>query len=162
MKTTIHVGWNLWRPSLIFSIVLSLQLATQDAFSQDGVTRYVRFSDDAGTHSGILEGNTIRALDGDPVFDDGVSPTGRTLAVGSVELEIPMNPERVPNVMGVAGNSNNPNGQEVEVNHPRWFGKANTSLAKNGSPVEVPYGATNFNFEGELGLIIGREGRHIP
>ena len=162
MKTTMHVGRNLWRPLVIFSFVLSLQLATQVAFSQDGITRYVRFSDDSGTHSGILDGNTIRVLDGDPVFDDGVSPTGSTVAVGSVDLEIPMNPERVPNVMGVAGNSNNPNGQQTDVNHPRWFGKANTSLAKNGSPVEVPYGATNFNFEGELGLIIGREGRHIP
>ena len=132
------------------------------AAEESGVTRYVRFTDNMGTHSGILEGDSIRVLDGDPVFEDGVSPTGRTVELSDVVLEIPMNPERVPNVMGVAGNSNNPNGSPVTVNHPRWFGKANTSLAKNGAPVEVPFGATNFNFEGELGLIIGREGRHIP
>jgi len=132
------------------------------AAEESGVTRYVRFTDNMGTHSGILEGDSIRVLDGDPVFEDGVSPTGRTVELSDVVLEIPMNPERVPNVMGVAGNSNNPNGSPVAVNHPRWFGKANTSLAKNGAPVEVPFGATNFNFEGELGLIIGREGRHIP
>ena len=132
------------------------------AAEESGVTRYVRFTDNTGTHSGILEGQSIRVLDGDPVFEAGVSPTGQTVQLSNVELEIPMNPERVPNVMGVAGNSNNPNGNPVVVNHPRWFGKANTSLAKNGAPVEVPFGATNFNFEGELGLIIGREGRHIP
>lgn len=135
-------------------------VAAQD--DPEGVTRYVRFTDDTGTHSGILDGDNISVLDGDPVFDDGVSPTGRTVALGDVELEIPMDPDRVPRVFGVAGNSNNPNGNPIEVEHPSWFGKATTSLARNGDPVEVPFGATNFNFEGELALIIGREGRHIP
>lgn len=145
-----------------FLLVIFTALAAQVAAAQDDVTRYVRFTDDSGTHSGILEGQTIRVLDGDPIFDDGVNPTGQTVNVGSVELEIPMNPERVPHVLGVAVNSNNPNGNPVEAEHPTWFGKATTSLAKNGAPVEVPFGATNFNFEGELALIIGREGRHIP
>ncbi len=158
MKAIRRLKQSLLRLSLIFFTVL----AAQASVAQDGVTRYVRFTDDSGIHSGILEGQTIRVLDGDPVFDDGVSPTGQTVNVGSVELEIPMNPERVPHVVGVAINSNNPNGNPVEAEHPTWFGKATTSLAKNGAPVEVPFGATNFNFEGELALIIGREGRHIP
>ena len=136
--------------------------AAQDGADQAGVTRYVRFSDDSGTHSGILDGEMIRVLDGDPVFDDGVGPTGQTVALGEVELEIPMDPGRVPRVFGVAGNSNNPSGNPVEVEHPAWFSKATTSLSRNGDPVEVPFGATNFNFEGELALIIGRGGRHIP
>lgn len=136
--------------------------ANEAAAAENEVTRYVRFTDDTGTHSGVLDGDMISVLDGDPLFDDGVSPTGRTVALGDVELEIPMNPDRVPRVFGVAGNSNNPNGNPIEVEHPSWFGKATTSLARNGDPVEVPFGATNFNFEGELGLIIGREGRNIP
>ncbi|GEM_PF-8206 len=134
----------------------------EDEVAQLGVTRYVRFTDSGGTYSGILAGQTIRVLDGDPVFDDGVSPTGRTVSVGDVELEIPMDPDRVPRVFGVATNSNNPNGNPVAVEHPAWFGKATTSLARNGDPVEVPFAATNFNFEGELALVIGREGRFIP
>ena len=143
--------------------ILAWQGVANVAVAQSGeVTRYVRFTDDTGTHSGILDGQTISVLDGDPVFDDGAGPTGRTVALGDVELEIPMDPDRVPKVFGVAGNSNNPNGNPVAVEHPSWFGKATTSLARNGAPVEVPFGATNFNFEGELALIIGREGRHIP
>lgn len=136
--------------------------ADEASAAENEVTRYVRFTDDTGTHSGVIDGDTISVLDGDPVFDDGVGPTGRTVALGDVELEIPMDPDRVPRVFGVAGNSNNPNGNPVEVDHPSWFGKATTSLARNGDPVEVPFGATNFNFEGELALIIGREGRNIP
>ncbi len=150
--------------TLIPVVILASQVITNvTAAAQDlEVTRYVRFTDDTGTHSGIVEGESIRVLDGDPIFDDGVGPSGRTVALGDVELEIPVNPDRVPHVLGVAINSNNPNGDPVEVEHPVWFGKATTSLAKNGAPVEVPFGATNFNFEGELALIIGREGRHIP
>lgn len=136
--------------------------SNEAAAAENEVTRYVRFTDDTGTHSGVIDGDTISVLDGDPVFDDGVGPTGRTVTLGDVELEIPMDPDRVPRVFGVAGNSNNPNGNPVEVDHPSWFGKATTSLARNGDPVEVPFGATNFNFEGELALIIGREGRNIP
>ena len=143
-------------------VVAGLDIGAAIAAENGDVTRYVRFSDDAGTRSGILDGDTIRILDGDPVFDDGVSETGQRVALDEVELEIPMDPDRVPRVFGVAGNSNNPNGNPVEVEHPSWFGKAPSSLSRNGDPVEVPFGATNFNFEGELGLIIGREGRHIP
>jgi len=80
-----------------------------------GVTRYVRFSDDSGTHGGILDGETIRVLDGDPIFDDGVSATGRSVALGDVALELPIDPDRVPRVFGVAVNSNNPDGAPVEV-----------------------------------------------
>ncbi len=128
----------------------------------DEVTRYVRFTDNSGTHSGILKEDMIYVLNGDPIFDDDVVQTGETISLDSVDLEIPIDPARVPNVLGVAGNSNNPNRDPVAVDHPRWFSKATTSLAKNGAPVEVPFGATNFNFEGELVLIIGKQGRHIP
>lgn len=163
MKTLIRY-WQFPGKFLLVPLAIFAWQGVADvavAQSED-VTRYVRFTDDTGTHSGILDGQTISVLDGDPVFDDGVGPTGRTVALGDVELEIPMDPDRVPKVFGVAGNSNNPNGNPVAVEHPSWFGKATTSLARNGAPVEVPFGATNFNFEGELALIIGREGRHIP
>ena len=72
-----------------------------------------------------------------------------------------MDPDRVPKIFGVSGNSNNPAGDPVQVEHPSWFAKYNTSPNRNGDPVEVPFGATNFNFEGELVLIIGRDGRYI-
>ncbi|MYA66410.1 MAG: DUF2437 domain-containing protein [Gammaproteobacteria bacterium] len=167
MQAPIRFKQRLGRFLLVPLVIFAGQsvthtVAAQSEADQPGVTRYVRFTDDSGTHSGILDGQTINVLDGDPVFDDGASPTGRTVALGDVELEIPMNPDRVPRVFGVAGNSNNPNGNPIEVEHPSWFGKATTSLARNGDPVEVPFGATNFNFEGELALIIGREGRNIP
>ncbi len=163
MKTLIRYWQFPGKFLLVPLAIFAWQGVADVAVAQsEEVTRYVRFTDDTGTHSGILDGQTISVLDGDPVFDDGVAPTGRTVALGDVELEIPMDPDRVPKVFGVAGNSNNPNGNPVAVEHPSWFGKATTSLARNGAPVEVPFGATNFNFEGELALIIGREGRHIP
>ena len=163
MKTLIRYWQFPGKFLLVPLAIFAWQGVADVAVAQsEEVTRYVRFTDDTGTHSGILDGQTISVLDGDPVFDDGVGTTGRTVALGDVELEIPMDPDRVPKVFGVAGNSNNPNGNPVAVEHPSWFGKATTSLARNGAPVEVPFGATNFNFEGELALIIGREGRHIP
>ena len=49
----------------------------------------------------------IYVLNGDPIFDDVVQ-TGETVSL-DLDLEIPIDPARVPNVLGVAGNSNNPN-----------------------------------------------------
>ena len=148
-------------PVAILALALATALAPIHAVAQQGVTRYVRFSDDSGTHSGILEGQTIRVLDADPIFEDA-SPTGRTVALSAVTLEIPTDPERVPRVFGVAVNSNSPNADPVEVEHPILFGKAPTALQRNGGPVEVPFGAMNFNFEGEMVIILGRGGRYIP
>ncbi|MCY4356064.1 MAG: fumarylacetoacetate hydrolase family protein [Gammaproteobacteria bacterium] len=164
LKTTLKPSFREIR--LVFTLLATSLFAANltlaaEADEDDGVTRYVRFTDATGTHNGILEGQSIRVLDGDPIFDDEVNSTDRTVSLDNVELEIPINPDRVPHVLGVAGNSNNPDGNPIEVEHPSWFGKATTSLAKNGAQVEVPFGATNFNFEGELALIIGREGRHI-
>ncbi|MBK52394.1 MAG: hypothetical protein CMQ45_08430 [Gammaproteobacteria bacterium] len=100
------------------------------SFAQpDEVTRYVRFTDETGTHSGTLREDMISVLDGDPIFDDDVAQTGEIVSLNAVVLEIPMDPTRVPNVLGVAGNSNNPNREPVNVDHPRWFSKATTSLA---------------------------------
>ena len=79
----------------VFLFSANMIFAAEDT----GVTRYVRFTDNTGTHSGILEGQSIRVLDGDPIFEDGVNPTGRTVELRDVELEIPMNPDRGPNVM---------------------------------------------------------------
>lgn len=45
----------------------------------DEVTRYVRFTDNSGTHSGILKEDMIYVLNGDPIFDDDVVQTEKQL-----------------------------------------------------------------------------------
>ncbi|HLF80054.1 MAG TPA: fumarylacetoacetate hydrolase family protein [Dehalococcoidia bacterium] len=127
--------------------------------TNSNITRYVRYTDGSGTHCGILDGDTIRQLDG--YFLDGAQPNGNTARVSDVTLEVPVDPRRTPKVFGVAGAYNRPDAEPRVVPHPRWFSKEPSALNKHEGDVDLPPHATNLNFEGELVLIIGREGKHI-
>lgn len=126
---------------------------------QSSVTRYVRFAHGDDVSYAILEGETVRELDGD-LF---ASPrrTGQVFPLSQVRLLCPLDPSKVQKILGVAINTRRP-GRESPVPHPRFFAKLPTSLRGPDDPVELPPEAKNLNYEGELVLIIGREGRHIP
>jgi 2-keto-4-pentenoate hydratase/2-oxohepta-3-ene-1,7-dioic acid hydratase in catechol pathway len=126
--------------------------------TNQNITRYVRYTQGGRTSFGILDGDTIRQLNGDIL--DGAQPTGQTARVSDVQLEVPLDPSRVQKVIGVAANYNPP-GEKRDVFHPRWFAKLPTSLNRHGADVEMPTWTTNFNFEGELAVIIGKKGRHV-
>ncbi len=122
------------------------------------VTRYVRYQAGSRVAYGVLEGETIRELSGDPFS----SPrrTGRTARLADVRLLAPLDPSRVGKVLGVAINSRRP-GREQPVDHPRWFAKLPTSLIGPNDSIEHPPEATNLDWEGELVLVIGRRCRHV-
>ena len=128
--------------------------------TNQNITRYVRYTDSSGTFYGILEGDSIRQLDGD-LFENP-RPTGKTVRVSDVKLGVPLDPSKVGKVIGVAGAFNNNMGGEPRiVPHPRWFAKMPSALNAHEGEVEWPPDATNLNFEGELVLIIGKKGRHL-
>lgn len=126
--------------------------------AQQQVTRYVRYERAGRVAYGILEGETIRELDGD-LFAG--RPTGRAVRLADVRLLVPIDPARVSKVLGVAVNTRRP-GREQPVPHPRFFAKLPTSLVGPEAEVEHPPEAENLDWEGELVLVIGRRGRHIP
>jgi 2-keto-4-pentenoate hydratase/2-oxohepta-3-ene-1,7-dioic acid hydratase in catechol pathway len=46
--------------------------------------------------------------------------------------------------------------------HPIFFGRVQTSLVAHGDPMIRPKVSRQFDFEGEMAVIIGRPGRYIP
>jgi 2-keto-4-pentenoate hydratase/2-oxohepta-3-ene-1,7-dioic acid hydratase in catechol pathway len=131
----------------------------QNVSMHSGLTRYVRYQDGSEVSCGILEGDIIRQLDG--YLFDNPQPTGASVPTGSVQLLVPLDPRRTTKVLGVAGNYL-PEGQERTTPHPRWFAKLPSALNAHEGEVGLPPHATNFNFEGELVLIVGKQGRYIP
>jgi 2-keto-4-pentenoate hydratase/2-oxohepta-3-ene-1,7-dioic acid hydratase in catechol pathway len=127
--------------------------------AQGQVTRYVRYQVGEQVAFGVLDGETIREIAGD-LFGDH-QPTGRTVRRQDVRLLAPVDPSRVNKVLGVAINSRRA-GRDSAVPHPRWFAKLPTSLNDPDGEIELPPEASNLNYEGELVVVIGRKGRHIP
>ncbi len=129
------------------------------AAQTEATTRYVRFERDQWVSYGILAGDSVRELRGDLLASP--QPTGRSFALADVELLAPIDPADVHKVVGVAINTMGA-GREGPVPHPRFFAKFPTSLRGPGDPVELPPEASNLNYEGELVIVIGTGGRHIP
>ncbi len=123
------------------------------------VTRYVRFEIGTETAYGILEGDSIRRLDG--YLLDNPRPTGETVQVSDVKLTIPIEPARVSKIIGVNGNYQVPGMPKQTVAHPPIFAKFATSLVTDGDDVELPAELKDPYLAGSLVLIIGKEGRNI-
>jgi 2-keto-4-pentenoate hydratase/2-oxohepta-3-ene-1,7-dioic acid hydratase in catechol pathway len=140
-------------------VALWLAGATTAVAQDQGVTRYVRYRLGDSVSFGVLDGETIRQLRGDLFANP--TPTGRTVRLADVKLLAPVDPERVSKVLGVAVNSRRP-GREQALPHPRWFAKLPTSLNDPEGDIELPPEAANLNYEGELVVVIGKRGRHIP
>ena len=123
------------------------------------ITRYVRYQSAGKTAYGILEGDTIRELDGE-LFDDP-RPTGRTVRLADAKLLVPIDPRKVRKVLGIAGNYHTPDVPAPVIPHGRWFCKYPTSLNAHEGEIECPPDAPNMNYEGELVLVIGKKGKDI-
>ncbi|MDT8370071.1 MAG: fumarylacetoacetate hydrolase family protein [Longimicrobiales bacterium] len=136
--------------------------ACGDAVATQQVDRIVRYEHQGTTTWGVLEGEAVRALPGATLFEAAAAqPSGASIPLADVALLPPVDPDQTSKVIGVAVNTRRPGLTEPRAN-PRWFTKFPTSLSASGGGVELPPEATNLNYEGELALIIGREGRHIP
>ncbi len=127
--------------------------------NSSSVTRYVRFQHENETAFGILEGETIRELDGDPLAEPRL--TDKTFQVSEVKLTIPIEPKRVSKIIGVNGNYQLLDAPDQTVPHPPIFAKFGTSLVTDGDEVELPPELKEPYLAGSLIVVIGKEARNI-
>ena len=124
------------------------------------LTRYVRYAEGASISYGIRDRGVVHQLAGD-LFEEP-RPTGYSVPVHEVQLLVPVDPARVSKVIGVPGNYDGVDEPPRALAHPRWFAKLPTSLNPHEAEVELPPEAQNLNYEGEMVIVIGKHGRHIP
>ena len=119
------------------------------------MTKWARFSDSDGVRFGKVEGDEIAVFEGDMFADP--SDTGVRLALADVELLTPVEPSKM---VALANNYHallQKTGGSVPE-EPLYFFKANSSFHPTGKPIRRPKGYDGkIIFEGELGLVIGKE-----
>jgi 2-keto-4-pentenoate hydratase/2-oxohepta-3-ene-1,7-dioic acid hydratase in catechol pathway len=86
----------------------------------------------------------------------------RRIPVAGAPLTAPVT--RPPSFLGIARNYDD---HVKELGHERptdqtWFSKQPTCVIGPGEAIEVPRASSSVDYEGELGLIIGRRCRHVP
>lgn len=108
---------------------------------------------------GLVEGEQVYALDGDP-FGDGHQRGSLIGGLADVPLLAPCEPSKVV----CAGRNYRSlvaaQGRQVPA-EPFLFLKASTSVIGPNAPVYRPGGVTDFVYEGELAIVIGRTARGV-
>jgi len=123
--------------------------------------RIARFVVDSDPMYGVVDGNDIHVLAGDPFFQ-GIKTTGVTHQLDDVRLVAPIIPRS--KVIGF-GRTYREHAKELgnEVpNEPLMFLKPNTSVVGHGDPVTLPSFSEEVSFEGELAVVIGRICKEVP
>jgi 2-keto-4-pentenoate hydratase/2-oxohepta-3-ene-1,7-dioic acid hydratase in catechol pathway len=146
---------TLFALTFLFALVLVPGGAPPLA-AQDGVTRYVRFETGGRTVYGILEGETVRELDGD--LFAAPRPTDRTHALSEVTLLAPVAPSKV---VAVGLNYQSHLQGRPQPPEPGLFAKYPTSIIPTGADILRPPGAGNLHYEGEMVLVIGRRAENV-
>jgi 2-keto-4-pentenoate hydratase/2-oxohepta-3-ene-1,7-dioic acid hydratase in catechol pathway len=120
------------------------------------LTHYVKYETSGRTAWGLLEGETIRELQGN-VFD-GAKPNGRTLKLSEVKL---LAPAEAKKVIAAGLNYRSHIGEQTPAKYVGLFAKMPTSLVGHNSDIIYPADATTVHYEAEVCLVIGKRAKNI-
>jgi len=121
--------------------------------------KIVRYSDGTIRHGLLEEDGTIRPLLGSPF--ESLETTGPATRLEKVSLLAPLEPANIF-AAGVNYRDHQEESNRPAPSLPMLFMKPAGTIAGPGSPIVYPKGAELVHYEGELAVVIGRSGRHIP
>jgi len=127
--------------------------------------RWIRFTLNGKTAYGILEGDRVVEVSGDPFA--GYERTAKSHALSAVKLEVPV----IPRTFYCAGLNYTAHIKEMAARRavtpnipekPDIGYRANNALIAHGEPIVIPHDATEkINYEGELVVVVGKQAKHL-
>lgn len=119
-------------------------------------TAFMRYRKDASVQYGILEGDRLHQLEGNPL--ETCRTTGAMHRLSEVRALVPCEPRQI---LAVGRNYQSHLKGRPAPTRPAIFYKPFNSLQDPGSPIVIPAEADDVHFEGELVLVIGRTTRNV-
>ena len=124
--------------------------------SNTAVVKFVRVRRGDAISYGVLEGDSVQLMEGNPFGDRKL--TGESVALKDVELLRPCEPTKV---LCVGLNyASHLQGREAPT-HPEIFYKPLSALQDPDGPIEIPLDSKDLHFEAEVVIVIGRKARHV-
>ena len=120
------------------------------------LTHYVKYETAGRVAWGLLEGESIRELQGS-VFD-GAKPNGRTLKLAEVKL---LAPAEAKKVVAAGLNYRSHIGEQAPAKYVGLFAKMPTSLVGHTADIIYPADATTLHYEAEVCVVIGKRAKNI-
>lgn len=146
------------RRSLVLAIVgmLAATALVGNAVAQQPGTQYVRYEQGGSISWGELDGQTIHQLSDAPYL--GGSRTGQSVQRSAVQLKAPVDPSLV--VM-TALNFRSHLGRSEPAEYPGLFIVPANSIVGPDEPLVRPVGSTNFHYEAEAIVVIGKRAENV-
>jgi 2-keto-4-pentenoate hydratase/2-oxohepta-3-ene-1,7-dioic acid hydratase in catechol pathway len=135
---------------------MAVLAAAPARLSAQTLTHYVRYETAGRVAWGLLEGETIRELQGS-VFD-GAKPNGRTLKLSEVKL---LPPAEAKKVIAAGLNYRSHIGEQTPAKYVGLFAKMPTSLVGHNADIVYPADATTLHYESEVCVVIGKRAKNI-
>jgi 2-keto-4-pentenoate hydratase/2-oxohepta-3-ene-1,7-dioic acid hydratase in catechol pathway len=119
---------------------------------------YVRYTANGKTAYGLLKSNTIWELSGN-IFGKH-KQSGKRVALSKARLLYPVKPGKI---IAIGLNYKSHVGDRPAPGKPEMFLKTPTSLLNPEGNIEIPKVSNgNVHYEGELVIVMGKRGKHIP
>ena len=120
--------------------------------------RFVRFRTEQGPRYGLVDGDTVLEIEGDPI--DGFATNGRTLALAGLQLLPPTEPSKVLAIGRNYLEHIREGGREIPES-PIVFLKAPSCLIGHGESIVLPVQSDKVAWEGELVVVFKGRARNI-
>jgi 2-keto-4-pentenoate hydratase/2-oxohepta-3-ene-1,7-dioic acid hydratase in catechol pathway len=125
--------------------------------------RYIRFKSGGDSQElyGVVTDDSVTALDGPPWL--GGKPVGPTLSLSRVTLLAPVQPSKIICIgLNYHAHVQASFSAEKPPEYPLIFLKPPSSVIGPGDKIIHPPQSERVDYEAELGVVIGRQGSHIP
>ncbi|MBX6311664.1 MAG: fumarylacetoacetate hydrolase family protein [Isosphaeraceae bacterium] len=121
------------------------------------IIRFARFRAGQVESYGIVEGDRVRRISGDPF--GAWQKTEATFPLADVELLVPVRPSKV---LAVGLNYKSHLGDRPTPRVPEIFFKVPSCLVPSGGEIVLPPGSDDVHYEGEMVLVIGKRAKDVP
>ena len=123
--------------------------------------QYVRTLWEGAVRHGVVRGERIALLDGDPLAGGAPVDSGASLPLEAAALLVPCLPTKIVGV-GLNYRAHAREMGKPLPDEPLLFLKPPSALLPHGAAIVRPSGYARVDFEGELCVVIGRRARCVP
>jgi len=120
--------------------------------------RLVRFNSGGSTSYGVLDGDSIRQIMGEPFAE--INYSGETFSLAEVKLLAPVEPKKIV-LVGLNFASHAAEIHQETPSEPLIFFKPSSAVVASGEEIVLPHQSTQVEIEAELTVVIGKRAKNV-
>jgi len=120
--------------------------------------RLVRFNSGGSTSYGVLDGDSIHQIMGEPFAE--INYSGETFSLADVKLLAPVEPKKIV-LVGLNFASHAAEIHQETPSEPLIFFKPSSAVIASGEEIVLPHQSTQVEIEAELTVVIGKRAKNV-